>query len=259
MAGLKDKVVLITGASSGIGEATALHLAGIGCKLSLVARSADKLEAVAAKCREVGSPDVIAIRHDVGDLGECEAIMEETVGHFGGLDVLINNAGVMFTETLDSASSEAFDTSMNVNVKSAMKLTQLATKFLEASTIKAIVNVSSIAGLRAYPGALPYKLSKAAMDQLTRCSALEVAKKGIRVNSVNPGVIDTDFFVNAGMSAKDSKKYVADRSNKTHPLGRAGRPDEVAKTIAFLASLDASFIAGQTLAVDGGRSVQCPS
>lgn len=97
------------------------------------------------------------------------------------------------------------------------------------------------------------------MDQLTRCSALELAPKGIRVNSVNPGVIDTEFFVNSGMSAKASKTYVEEKSPKIHPLGRCGQAEEVAKAIAFLASMDASFICGQTLAVDGGRSVACPS
>ena len=96
------------------------------------------------------------------------------------------------------------------------------------------------------------------MDQLTRCSAVELAGKGIRVNSVNPGVIDTDFFINSGMSAKASETYVKEKSKKIHPLGRCGRPEEVAKTITFLASTDASFICGQTLAVDGGRSVTLP-
>ena len=121
-----------------------------------------------------------------------------------------------------------------------------------------IVNVSSIAGLRAYPGALAYKMSKAAMDQMTRCTALELISKGIRVNSVNPGVIDTDFFKNGGMSGK-AVKGALERAAKSHPIGRPGKPEEVAKVIAFLASDDASFIVGQTLAVDGGRSVACPS
>ena len=94
---------------------------------------------------------------------------------------------------------------------------------------------------------------------MTRCSALELAPKGIRVNSVNPGVIDTEFFVNSGMSAKASETYVHEKSKKIHPMGRCGRVEEVAKAIAFLASSDASFICGQTLAVDGGRSVACPS
>merc|ERR1712223_1682702 len=151
------------------------------------------------------------------------------------------------------------DEAMDINVKSALKLTQLATKWLEKSSLKAIVNVSSIAGLRAYPGSMAYKLSKAALDQLTRCSALELAPKGIRVNSVNPGVIETEFFVNSGVSAEASESYVQEKSKKLHPMGRCGRVREVAIAIAFLASSDASFICGQTLAVDGGRSVACPS
>ena len=147
---------------------------------------------------------------------------------------------------------------MNVNVKSALRLTQQSVKWLESSPIRSIVNVSSIAGLRAYPGSLPYKISKAAMDQMTRCTAIELASKGIRVNSVNPGVIDTEFFVKSGMSAKAANNYVNEKSKKIHPLGRCGRPDEVAKAILFLASEDASFICGQTLAIDGGRSVTMP-
>ena len=127
------------------------------------------------------------------------------------------------------------------------------------SSLKAIVNVSSIAGLRASPGSLAYKISKAAMDQLTRCSAIELAPNGIRVNSVNPGVIETDFFVNSGLSTKQSDTFIKVKSKNIHPLGRCGQPEEVAKAIAFFASSDASFICGQTLAIDGGRSVTCPS
>ncbi len=121
-----------------------------------------------------------------------------------------------------------------------------------------MVNVSSIAGLRAYTGGLAYKMSKAAMDQLTRCSALELIPKAIRVNSVNPGVIETEIFERGGMSAKSVKAFM-ERAKRTHPIGRPGRPEEVAKVIVFLASEDASLVVAQTLAVDGGRSVQCPS
>ena len=174
-----------------------------------------------------------------------------------GLDVLVNNAGVMYLDSLNTLTSETFDITMNVNVKSALKLTQLSIEHLEKSTIKSIVNVSSIAGLRAYPGALAYKISKAAMDQLTRCSALDLAPKGIRVNSVNPGVIDsTDLFNRSGMTAVECTAYL-NQCKRIHPMGRPGRVDEVAKAIAFLASEDASFICGQTLAIDGGRSVTC--
>ena len=169
----------------------------------------------------------------------------------------MNNAGILKWETLANMSAEAFEVSMNVNVRSALLLTQTSVKHLEVSTIKAVVNVSSISGLRAYTGSLAYKISKAAMDQLTRCTALELAPKGIRVNSVNPGVIDTDIFNRSGMTEEETKAYF-EKCKTTHPIGRIGTPLEVAKCIAFLASEDASFVCAQTLAVDGGRSVQCP-
>ena len=174
-----------------------------------------------------------------------------------GLDVLVNNAGIVRRETLANMTCKSFETSMNVNVRSALLLTQAAVKYLECSSVKAVVNVSSIAGLRAYLGTLGYKMSKAAMDQMTRCNALELAEKGIRVNSVNPGVIDTDIFNRSGMSEKEVEDYF-EKCKILHPIGRIGKPIEVAKCIAFLASTDASFVCGQTLAVDGGRSIQCP-
>ena len=160
----------------------------------------------------------------------------------------------MRQETLQDITSEAFQTSMNINVWSALLLTQTAVK---TSNVRAIVNVSSISGLRAYLGQLPYKISKAAMDQMTRCTALELAPKGIRVNSVNPGAIDTEIFAKSGMQDADIKAYF-EKCKTTHPIGRIGTSIEVAKCIAFLASDDASFVCGQTLAVDGGRSIQCP-
>jgi len=259
MSGLKDKVVLVTGASSGIGKGTAIHMAGLGCKLSLVARNKAALEEVADECKKAGAPDVLVSSHDLALEEECGKAVEETVAHFGGLDALVNNAGVMHSANLADLTGAAFDEAMAVNLKSAVMMTQVSVQHLETSSLKAVVNVSSIAGLRAYPGAIAYKMSKAGMDQLTRCSAVELAPKGIRVNSVNPGVIEgTDVFARAGMSGKAVKGYLA-RGQRSHPLGRVGRVDEVAKVIAFLASEDASFVCGQTIAIDGGRSVMCPS
>lgn len=171
---------------------------------------------------------------------------------------MVNNAGILKRARMADTSPEDLDESINVNVKSAMILTQKSIPSLEKSTLKAIVNVSSIAGMRAYPGAFAYKVSKAAMDHMTRCSAVELATKGIRVNSVNPGVIEgTEVFERAGMSEKAIKGYLQ-TSKKIHPLGRPGRVDEVAKVIAFLASEDSSFVCGQIIAIDGGRSVVCP-
>ncbi|TRY62819.1 hypothetical protein TCAL_13106, partial [Tigriopus californicus] len=272
----KGKVILITGASSGIGAGTAKHFAALGAKLALIARNEAKLNEIAADCRAAGAEDVFVSPHDLGIAEECVKAVENTVSHFGGLDVLVNNAGIMHTQTLATLSADDFDEAMRVNVLSAVKMIQAASQHLESSPLKNVVNVSSIAGLRAYPGAIAYKMSKAAMDQLTRCSALELAPKGtvgsrlatrltwsyiwisgIRVNSVNPGVIDTELFEKSGMNSKGVKAYF-ERSKKTHPLGRVGRVEEVASCIAFLASDGASFVTGQTLAIDGGRSVQCP-
>jgi len=248
--------VLVTGASAGIGAGTAEHLAGLGCRLALVARGRPRLDQVRTACLSAGASTVVCLPCDLSQEEQCREAVAAAVRELGGIDILVNNAGVLLAPGIETISMADIDTSMDINLKAAVLLSQLCLPHLIASK-GSIVNVSSIAGLRAYPGALAYKMSKAALDQFTRCLAMEVAGTGVRVNSVNPGVIRTEIFANSGMSGQEVEDYY-ELSRRLHPLGRPGTVLEVAHAIAFLASDSASFITGQTLAVDGGRSVVMP-
>lgn len=256
MSNLQNKIVLITGASSGIGAGAALHLAGLGAKLSLVARNTEKLEQIAKQCRSLGSPQVLICPHDLSVEAECVKAVAETVEKMNGLDVLVNSAGILVSGSILTLTPEQYDNCMNINTRAAFILTQQCVPHL-IKTKGTIVHVSSVTGLRAFPGVLAYNMSKSAVDQLTRTVALEVAEFGVRVNAVNPGVIVTNVHKQAGMADEAYEKFL-EHSKTTHALGRVGTVDEVAKAIEFLASDKSSFITGQTLAVDGGRSVMCP-
>ena len=144
---------------------------------------------------------------------------------------------------------------MDINVRTVFHLMQLCAPHLE-KTSGNVVNVSSVAGTRAFPNVVAYCVSKAAVDQLTRCAALELASKGVRVNAVNPGVVVTELHKRSGMSEEQYEGFL-EHSKETHPLGRVGTPEEVADLIYFLASDKASWITGGTFAVDGGRAETC--
>jgi len=178
------------------------------------------------------------------------------VKKYGRIDILVNNAGILEMGNIENASLEQYDRLMNTNVRSIYHLTMLATPYL-IETKGAIVNISSVNGIRAFPGVLAYNMSKAAVDQFTRTVALELAAKQVRVNSVNPGVIITDLQKRGGLSEEAYAAFL-ERSKTTHALGRPGEADEVAQAIAFLASSDSSFITGASIPVDGGRHAMCP-
>eukprot|EP00088_Acartia_fossae_P005909 TRINITY_DN12677_c0_g1_i1.p1 TRINITY_DN12677_c0_g1~~TRINITY_DN12677_c0_g1_i1.p1 ORF type:complete len:258 (-),score=47.52 TRINITY_DN12677_c0_g1_i1:77-850(-) len=256
MSNFKNKVVLITGASSGIGAGTAEYFASAGATLALVARSKDKLEEVAQKCKTLGASKVLAVSHDLSIESECIQAVQDTINEFNGIDVFVNSAGILVSGGIETLSAEDYDKCMNINTRCAFILTQQVIPHLIKSKGN-LVHVSSVTGLRAFPGVLAYNMSKAALDQLTRTVALEVADKGVRVNAVNPGVIVTEVHKRAGMNDADYEKFL-EHSKTTHAMGRVGTVQEVAATIGFLASPEASFITGQTLAIDGGRSIMCP-
>lgn len=251
MTAISQKVALITGASSGIGFATAQVLNKEGYAVVITGRKEARLQELISTLNE----NALSIVGDVGDATFRERLIAETINRFGRLDSLVNSAGIIQSDTIENVEISSYEKMMNVNVTALIHLTQLSVPYLE-KTEGSVVNVSSVAGTRCFPGIMSYCVSKAAVDQLTRCSALELAPKKIRVNAVNPGVVETMLHRNSGM---DDEKYAAflEHSKNTHPIGRAGQPVEVADLIAFLCSDKAGWITGATHAIDGGRAETC--
>ncbi len=254
MAEMTDKVVIVTGASSGIGRATAYRFAMEGARVALVARRADALAEVVAAI-QAGGGEALAIVADVAREADIERVVRETVAAWGGIDVLVNAAGIIANGTVESTRLDDWDWMMRVNVRAPFYLMQCALPYLIERKGN-VVNVSSVTGIRAFPGILAYCVSKAAVDQLTHCAALELASKGVRVNAVNPGVIVTGLHRASGMAEEEYTAFL-ERSKTTHPLGRVGRPEEVAELIYFLASPRAGWITGVSYPIDGGRSQTC--
>ncbi|GBP65809.1 3-oxoacyl-[acyl-carrier-protein] reductase FabG [Eumeta japonica] len=253
-----EKVVLITGASSGIGTETALEFSKLDANLVLTGRNEENLKRVAKQCVEVSpkSTQPLILVADMNKEDDVEKIIKNTIDHFKKLDILINNAGILESGSIEITSLNQYDNVMNTNVRGPYHLTMLATPHL-IKTKGNIVNVSSVAGLRSFPNVLAYCMSKAALDQFTRCVALELASKGVRVNAVNPGVIKTNIHSRSGMTAEEYEAFL-EKCKETHALQRYGEPREVASSIIFLASDGASNITGATLPVDGGRHAMCP-
>lgn len=251
---MQDKVALITGASSGIGKATALLFARNGAKVIAVGRNEKELGKVRDAAKDLPG-SVKTMLTDVSNTSQIDRLVSETVAGFGRIDVLVNAAGIIKNGTIEDTSLDDWDKMLNVNLRSVFYLIQKCVPQLEENGGN-VVNLSSVAGTRSFPGILSYCVSKAAIDQLTRCSALELAAKGIRVNAVNPGVVVTNIHKRGGMMDEAYDKFL-EHSKTTHPLGRVGEPEEVAELIYFLASEKATWITGATYEIDGGRGQTC--
>jgi NAD(P)-dependent dehydrogenase (short-subunit alcohol dehydrogenase family) len=243
---LEKKVALITGGTSGIGRAAALAFAREGAKVVIAGRRSEEGNQVAAELQALGA-EAIFIQTDVSVEAQVVHLVDETVKTYGKLDVLFNNAGVegTFGVPLHEIENATYDQLFNINVKGLFWVQKYASKAMLASGGGSIVNTSSIAGQIGFAGASLYDASKHAVEGITKTAALELAKSGIRVNAVAPGAIKTDMADRALGAYQD---HVA----TLHPLGRLGQPEEVAEAVVFLASDRASFITGQSLAVDGG-------
>lgn len=249
-----QKSVIVTGATSGIGQAVALKFAEAGAHVTAVGRNKQALSKLRLEAGD-SSDRISTVAADVTNNGEMAGAIEAAVARFGGLDVLINAAGHLSIGTIENTSAESWDAMMNVNLRAVFQLMQLCVPPL-VKTKGNIVNVSSVTGLRSFPGVLAYCVSKAGLDQLTRCAALELASKGVRVNAVNPGVVITEIHKRGGM---DEEAYAAflEHSKATHPIGRVGETSEIADLVLFLASEKASWITGATYSIDGGRALTC--
>lgn len=249
---LEGKIAIVTGASSGIGRASALALAQAGATVVAASRrEAEGRETVALIERAGGRGRFV--RADVSREADVAALVATAVNEFGRLDLAFNNAGVEGNgKPVTEETGENFDAVFDVNVKGLMFSMKHELSAMVKSGGGAIVNMSSIVGLIAFPGAAVYTASKHAVLGLTKAAALEHARTGIRVNAVSPGAVQTDMMERFVGGSEEAKAGFA----AMHPMGRVGQADEIARVVTFLCSDAASFITGQSIAVDGGFTAQ---
>ncbi|CAH2986110.1 unnamed protein product [Chilo suppressalis] len=249
----QDKVVIVTGASSGIGAAAAKLFTEEGASVVMVGRNKEKLASVEAQCMALGNAPFV-LRADVANDDDAKRIINETIEKYGKLDVLVNNAGIVrYGNIPDGNLMTTYDEVLNTNLRATVHLTSLAAQHL-VKTKGNIVNISSIGGTVAFHNHIAYNVSKAGMNHFTRGAALELASHGVRVNAISPGPVYTDIIANTG--AEIDVKMRDDRMKDFTALGRISQPEEVADLIAFLASDAAKGITGSDFVTDNGAKLK---
>ncbi|XP_049875913.1 3-oxoacyl-[acyl-carrier-protein] reductase FabG-like [Pectinophora gossypiella] len=244
-----NKVVIITGASSGVGAACALHFAKLSAKLSLVGRNQNNLKKIAEKCQLIHGFPPLSVIADVTIEEDLQRIVSETIKHYERIDVLVNNAGISKLTGIHGDMS-AYDSIMSTNVRGTYLLTKMVLPYL-IETKGNIVNISSILSTKAITFMTPYCMSKAALDMFTKCVALEFATKGVRVNSVNPGPVKTEIFRRAGMNEEENEKLF-EGLKAAAPLKKVALGQDVAELVCFLASERAHCVTGSCYVIDCG-------
>jgi NAD(P)-dependent dehydrogenase (short-subunit alcohol dehydrogenase family) len=247
---LQDKVALITGATSGIGEATAYLFAKEGASVAITGRNESRGHAVAARILESGGK-AIFIRTDVRKAAECDRAVHATIASFGRLDILFNNAGIYYPQTTLECSEEEWDLQIDINLKGTFLMSKAALPGMIAQGSGNIINNSSGWGIVGGDHAVAYCASKGGVVLMTKAMSIDHGRQGIRVNCICPGDVETPMLPeDAKMRGLKWDDYIAGCANR--PLGRVGTADEIAKAALFLASDDSSFMTGAALVVDGG-------
>lgn len=245
---MEGTVALVTGGSRGIGRAICLELARRGAAVAVnYAGNGQAAGETVEACRGLGA-EAEAFQADVADPAACEALVKAVKDRFGKVDVLVNNAGITRDGLLMTAKAEDLDRVLDTNLKGAYFCMKAASKLMMRQRFGRIINLSSVVGLRGNPGQTGYAASKAGILGLTKAAAKELAGRGITVNAVAPGFIDTDMTAVLPESAKSAMLSAI-------PMGRPGAPEDVARAAAFFAERESAYITGQVLCVDGGMAV----
>jgi NAD(P)-dependent dehydrogenase (short-subunit alcohol dehydrogenase family) len=251
----EDKVVVVTGGGSGIGRACAVNFAAEGAKVAVVDVNSEAAEAVVEQIESAGG-QAIAVVADVSKAADAANIAQQTVARFGGIDCLVNNAGIQTYGTVVDTDEETWDRTLNINLKGVFLVSKYCIPEIAKRGGGAVVNMASVQGIRTQRNVAAYTATKGAILAMTRTMALDHAPQQIRVNAIAPGTVDTPMLHwAANLFEPDDPNALIDEWRALHPLGRVASSDEVAQVVLFLASEQASFVTGATIVVDGGLSI----